>query len=277
MKFVRPYFSARLSLLAVILLGPKVEHALGTEHVSGTELGWGREQVSGVGLVSMQAAFVDPGKTGAPVSAATPGGALPEGFVYVADIIPQAVLEMRYYSGYNFVGARIEGYEAPAAILSKRAADALKKASDLLLAQGYVIKIFDAYRPQRAVNHFVRWARDPADQRMKAAFYPDVEKANLFASGYLARKSGHSRGSTVDLTLIDFATGREIDMGSPFDLLGPVSHHDTPLITPWQKANRELLRRAMLAAGFVSYAKEWWHYGLRNEPFPDTYFDFPVK
>lgn len=202
--------------------------------------------------------------------------ALPPGFVYVTDVVETAQLDIRYYGENNFVGAPIDGYEAPVAILTQEAAAALKLAADILERQGYYIKIFDAYRPQRAVDHFVRWAEDLDDQKMKDVFYPEVDKARLFELGYIAEKSGHTRGSTVDLTLVYIDTGEEVDMGSTFDFFGEVSHHATNLITPEQAANRRILRDAMMAAGFVPYPEEWWHYSLANEPYPGTYFDFPV-
>ncbi|HHT01354.1 MAG TPA: M15 family metallopeptidase [Firmicutes bacterium] len=202
---------------------------------------------------------------------------LPDGFVYVTDEIPTALLEIRYFSEDNFVGAVIDGYHAPKAILTQEAAQALKKAADNLYQQGYYIKIFDAYRPQRAVDHFVRWANDVADTKMQAKYYPDLDKSVLFELGYIAEKSGHSRGSTVDLTLVDISTGKELDMGSGFDFFGAISNHGTDLITNEQEANRNILRDAMVSAGFEIYPEEWWHYKLTDEPYPDTYFDFPVQ
>jgi len=202
---------------------------------------------------------------------------LPAGFVYVTDEIPTAILEIRYFSEDNFAGAVIDGYQAPKAILTKEAAQALKKAADDLYEQGYYIKIFDAYRPQRAVDHFIRWAQDLDDTKMKEKYYPDLDKSVLFELGYIAEKSGHSRGSTVDLTLVDIATGEELDMGSGFDFFGEISHHGTDLITEEQEKNRNILRDAMVSAGFEVYPEEWWHYKLKDEPYPDTYFDFPVK
>jgi D-alanyl-D-alanine dipeptidase len=203
--------------------------------------------------------------------------ALPEGFVYVTDIIPTAQLEIRYFSDNNFVGTVVYGYEAPKAILTMEAAQALKKAADNLREQGYFIKVFDAYRPQRAVDHFIRWAKDLDDTKMKAQYYPELDKSVLFKLGYIAERSGHSRGSTVDLTLVDVSTGEEVDMGSGFDFFGEISNHGTHLITPEQEKNRNILRDAMVDAGFEVYPEEWWHYRLKNEPYPDTYFDFPVK
>ena len=200
-----------------------------------------------------------------------------EGFVALSEAVPDAILEIRYYSTYNFVGERIDGYEQPCALLSKEAAVALKAASDECVRRGYRLKIYDAYRPKRAVAHFARWARDTGDVRMKAAFYPNVDKAELFDRGYIALRSGHSRGSTVDLTLFDMRTGKELDMGGTFDWFGEESHPDYRGITDEQFANRMLLREIMLAHGFKPLAEEWWHFSLDNEPYPDTYFDFPVR
>ena len=202
---------------------------------------------------------------------------LPEGFVYVTDIVPDVILEMRYYSTYNFIGQRIDDYLSPVAIISEAAALALLQANADLRNQGYVIKVFDTYRPQGAVDHFVRWANVVDDTLTKAIFYPDITKDRLFPEGYIAERSGHSRGSTIDLTLLDMQTGIELDMGSPFDFFGVISHHDTDLITPEQTENRLILKTAMEKAGFRPYAEEWWHYTLDNEPFPETYFDFYVK
>ena len=202
--------------------------------------------------------------------------ALPQGFVFVSDVAPNILLDIRYFSTYNFVGARVDGYVAPIAILTHKAAMALKEVSDDLKNRGYLLKIFDAYRPQKAVDHFVRWAREINDTIYKRAFYPDIDKSKLFALGYISSKSGHSRGSVVDLTLVDILTGQELDMGTPFDFFGPKSGHGTNLITNEQTANRELLKNAMLRHGFKLYQEEWWHYTLNNEPYPDTYFNFDV-
>lgn len=205
------------------------------------------------------------------------GTGLPEGFVYVHEVIETAQLEIRYYGENNFAGTRIDGYERPVAILTEDAAAALKVAADILEEQGYYIKIFDAYRPQMAVDHFIRWAKDLDDVKMKDLFYPDLDKSELFEFGYIAEKSGHSRGSTVDLTLVDKNTNEEIDMGSGFDFFGEISNHGTDLITEEQEKNRNILRDAMVAAGFKIYPEEWWHYTLEHEPYPDTYFNFKVK
>ena len=203
--------------------------------------------------------------------------ALPEGFVLLADAVPDILQEIRYYSTYNFVGSRIDGYEQPCAILTAEAAQALRAVSDELLAEGYRLKVYDAYRPQSAVDHFVRWAEDREDTAMRPCFYPEEEKSQLFAHGYIAARSGHSRGSTVDLTLLDEASGKELDMGGTFDYFGAPSHTDYAGLTPEQQANRALLRDAMLRHGFRAIKTEWWHFTLQEEPFPDTYFDFPVR
>ena len=199
------------------------------------------------------------------------------GFVSVSDVIPDVILEIRYYSTYNFVGERIDGYEEPIALLSKEAADALKNAADELREKGYRIKIFDAYRPQRAVDHFARWASDTSDTRMKEYFYPEVDKSLLFSSGYIAYRSGHSRGCTVDITLFDMKTGKEVDMGGPFDYFGQLSHPDYSGVTDQQYQNRMLLRGAMTDNGFRPCSTEWWDFTLINEPYPYTYFSFPVS
>ena len=205
-----------------------------------------------------------------------PSDSIVPGFVLVTDVIPDAVLEIRYYSGFNFVGTRIDGYEAPVAYLTKEAAEALKNVSDELMEKGYRLKIYDAYRPQAAVDHFKAWAKDIDDTAMQQYFYPELDKAALFEQGYIAARSGHSRGSTVDLTLIDMATGRDIDMGGGFDYFGELSHPGYGGLTQEQADNRRILRDAMTAHGFRAIDTEWWHFTLKNEPYPDTYFDFPI-
>ena len=201
---------------------------------------------------------------------------MPSDFTLITDVVPDAILEIRYYSTYNFVGERIDGYMAPVAIMTVKAANALKEVSDELAEKGYRLKIYDAYRPQRAVNHFIRWAENVEDVRMKPYFYPDVPKSELFERQYIMARSGHSRGSTVDLTLLDMKTGKDLDMGGVFDWFGELSHPDYENITPQQKANRLILREAMLKHGFAPLDSEWWHFTLKNEPYPDTYFDFPI-
>ncbi|MBR5395032.1 MAG: M15 family metallopeptidase [Bacteroidaceae bacterium] len=237
-------------------------------------------------------------------------------FVTLTEVVPDAILEIRYFGTYNFVGTRIDGYEEPTALLTRQAADSLKAVSDDVKARGYRLKIYDAYRPQKGVDHFVRWAENIADTLMKPYFYPDLDKSVLFDQEYICAKSGHTRGSTVDLTLFDMATEKELDMGGTFDWFGPESHPDFcgnpetgeytgglgdssfsglgtnvtspndqttnhPIsqraITPEQFQNRMVLRQAMLRHGFKPFDTEWWHFTLKDEPFPDTYFTFPVK
>ena len=211
-----------------------------------------------------------------------------ENFVVITDVIPDAILEIRYHSTFNFVGTRVDGYLEPTALMTRQSADSLKVVSDEMKAKGYRLKIYDAYRPQCAVDHFVRWAQNPSDTLTKRYFYPMLEKPVLFEQNYILSRSGHTRGSTVDLTLFDEATGKEVDMGGVFDWCGEESHPDfcgNPdtgeytggALTEEQFRNRMLLREVMLRHGFLPIDSEWWHFTLANEPFPDTYFTFPVK
>lgn len=220
--------------------------------------------------------------------------------VSIGDVDPSIRLDMRYATSHNFVGERIVGYRSPVCLLTRPAARALGRAQASLPA-GLTLKVYDCYRPQRAVDHFVRWARDLGDQRMKAEFYPRVDKSRLFADGYIAERSGHSRGSTVDLTIVrtsapaperyrrgerlrDCAAPKarrfgddSLDMGTGYDCFDTRSHTLDPRIRGRQRANRLLLKRTMSRAGFENYANEWWHYTLRDEPFPDRYFDVPIR
>ncbi len=210
-------------------------------------------------------------------------------FVNLAEAVPDVILEIRYYSTYNFIGTRVDGYEEPVALLTRQAADSLRAVSDDLIKQGYRLKVYDAYRPQCAVDHFVRWAADVSDTLMRRYFYPDVPRNKLFEYGYIAKRSGHTRGSTVDVTLFDMTTEKEVDMGGTFDWFGRESHPSyggdpktgrykgNAKITAEQFHNRMILREAMLRHGFKPIGEEWWHFTLKNEPFPDTYFTFPVK
>ena len=197
-------------------------------------------------------------------------------FVVLSDYVPHTIQEIRYHTSYNFVGERVDGYEEPVALITKEAARALKTAAHELFVMGYQLKIFDAYRPARAVKHFIFWGIEDQDIRMKPYFYPDLEKQELFSRGYIAKESSHSRGSTVDLTLLDMKTGQEADMGSPFDFFGEISHPDSGDVTDEQFRNRMLLQKIMVRNGFVPIDCEWWHFTLGDEPYPDTYFDFPV-
>ena len=209
--------------------------------------------------------------------AKSPTSQLAEGFVYVQDEIPDLDVKLRYFTNHNFVGMPIEGYKANRLILSKQAAEALKKVQEDLRNQNLCLQVYDGYRPQRAVDHFVRWAKNLGDTINKHEFYPEVEKQFLFSDGYIASRSGHSRGSTIDLSIIDADTGEPLDMGGFFDFFGEKSWTDNPDITATQKQNRALLLAAMEKHNFRNYEKEWWHYTLRWEPYPDTYFDFLVE
>ena len=221
-------------------------------------------------------------------------------FVALDQVAPDVIVEMRYRTAHNFIGRRIPGYREPVCILTRQAAQALAAAQAEVRRQGYTLKVYDCYRPQRAVDAFVAWARDLGDQRMKREFYPRVDKRNLFRDGYIARRSGHSRGSTVDLTLVRLPAGGQdryrrgqpladcagprrerfrdnsIDMGTGYDCFDTRSHPYSPDIRGKRRANRLLLRRAMLAQGFQGLNTEWWHFTLREEPFPERFFDFPV-
>lgn len=202
---------------------------------------------------------------------------LPKGFVYARTIIPDLDVELRYYTTHNFVGDTITGYKDNTLILTLQTAEALKQVQDELEVQNLCLKVYDGYRPQRAVNHFVEWAKKLEDTINKQEFYPEVEKRNLFNEGYIASRSGHSRGSTLDLTITDGNTGIPLDMGSPFDFFGPESWVAYDGITEAQKSNRDLIQEVMKKHNFRNYANEWWHFTLRWEPFPDTYFDFEVE
>jgi zinc D-Ala-D-Ala dipeptidase len=245
----------------------------------------------------------------AAVAAGTPTAAVagtprkaPRSFVSLHKVDPSILLDIRYYTKHNFVGRRIHGYRAPMCILTRRAAKGLARVQAAVVPQGYTLKVYDCYRPQRAVNDFVRWARRLRDQRMKREFYPRVDKSRLFADGYIAERSGHSRGSTMDLTLVELPAREQpkwrrgtfglvpcfapyderfpdntIDMGTGYDCFDTLAHTLDPRIQGLQRSNRLLLKSAMEAAGFTNYENEWWHYTLSDEPFPDTYFNFPVS
>jgi len=224
--------------------------------------------------------------------------ALPQGFVYLHERAPGIVEDIRYAGSNNFVGNPIPGYDAGLCILTFQAADQLAKVQEAALKQNYSLKVYDCYRPQRAVDAFYQWSEKTKDTLMKKAFYPRVEKKNLFAQGYIAKSSGHSRGSTVDLTLVKikgkltlssanstacygktlaYLNDNSINTGTRFDCFDPSAHVFYPDLSSEQKANRQLLRRLMLAQGFKPYGKEWWHFTLKNEPYPNTYFDFLVR
>ena len=200
----------------------------------------------------------------------------PLGFVDLRRVIPDIQIDLRYATSNNFVGEIISGYCEPTCLMTEESAFRLKEVQSRLHEFGLGLKVFDAYRPQRAVDHFVRWAADLDDNRQKDRFYPKVPKTALFSEGYIANKSGHSRGSTVDLTLVDIETGYELAMGSEFDFFGPVSAGLVSGIPIECRVNRMLLQEVMIQFGFRPYKQEWWHFTLREEPFPDTYFDFSL-
>ena len=202
---------------------------------------------------------------------------LPEGFVYVKDIIPDLNVQLRYFSTNNFVGDTITGYKSNNLILTKSSVEALKQVQEELQEQNLCLLVYDGYRPQRAVDHFSRWAKDLNDTLQRQEFYPRVNKRHLFRDGYIASRSGHSRGSTLDLTIIDANTNEPLDMGSAYDFFGKESWVDHPGLTKTQLANRRLLQKIMLKHQFRNYPKEWWHFTLRREPFPESFFDFDVE
>ena len=202
---------------------------------------------------------------------------VPRSFVELQEFIPSIHLELRYFSEDNFVGQVIDGYHANKVYMTRQAAISLSNVQSELASFGMSLKIFDAYRPQRAVDHFVRWAQDLNDIRMKADFYPTVEKEDLFSSGYIAQRSGHSRGSTIDLTIIDLQSGEELEMGTVWDFFDPSSWPSNLDLSIQARVHRNLLNTLMTKNGFKALPEEWWHFTLENEPFPDTYFDFPIK
>jgi D-alanyl-D-alanine dipeptidase len=210
---------------------------------------------------------------------AGPGAPAPR-FVSLVDLAPQVALDLRYAGPDNFVGAPIDGYEEPVCLLTGPAARALARVDADLRAEGLALVVFDCYRPQRAVDHFARWASDPADTATRAEYYPDVPKAELFERGYIARRSSHSRGSTVDVGLAGAGPDgalRALDLGTPFDFFDPRSRTDAPDVAPAARILRLRLRSAMERRGFRNLPQEWWHYTLAGEPYPDTAFDVPVR
>ncbi|MFD9870275.1 M15 family metallopeptidase [Streptomyces niveus] len=252
-------------------------------------------------------ATVTAGTTGAPGASATgegsrtAGPSAPEEFVALPAVAPTIIHDMRYITPHNFMGERVDGYDQPLCILTRPAARALQRAQWKLLRQGYSLKVYDCYRPQRAVDHFVRWAKDLEDETMKPEFYPRVDKSRLFTDGYIAEKSGHSRGSTVDLTIVKlpakptrpYVPGEKlvpcyapqgerfrddsVDMGTGYDCFDTLSHTDDPRVQEKQRANRQLLKSTLADVGFANLPEEWWHFTHKPEVFPDTYFDFPVS
>ena len=210
-------------------------------------------------------------------SSTTHSSDVPDNFIYLTEVIPRLCFDLRYYSDDNFIGQPIPGYHANVIIVTLQAAMALKKVQQDLAYSNFSLKIFDGYRPQTAVDYFIRWANDPDDQRMKATYYPNMDKDEIIPKGYIVEKSSHSRGSTVDLTIMSNDDGRELDMGTAFVVFDQKSWPSDTTVTVQQRANRQLLRSVMSKHGFVGLEEEWWHFTLRDEPYPDTYFDFPVK
>ncbi len=196
------------------------------------------------------------------------------GFEQIKAVIPDITYDIKYATQDNFVGTVVDGYSDQSAYITKEALKALVNVQSELNSAGLGIKVFDAYRPQKAVDHFVRWGKIEMDTLTKAKYYPQINKSEVFALGFVATRSGHSRGSTIDLTIINLESKQELDMGSPFDFFGDISHHDSPLVNEEQTNNRNVLRQVMINHGFKPYANEWWHYTLIDEPFPDTYFNF---
>lgn len=202
---------------------------------------------------------------------------LPKGFVYANSTVPNLYVELRYCGAHNFVGSSINGYKEEVVIVTAKTAEALQKVQAVLRKKGLALKVYDAYRPQRAVNEFVLWAKRIDDTLKKQEFYPNVKKRNLFKEGYIASRSRHSSGSTLDVTLVNLKTGAALDMGTPYDFFGKESWVNYTKLTKQQKANRALLQNVMLTNGFHNYPQEWWHFTLKQEPFRGQYFDFPVE
>jgi len=237
----------------------------------------------------------------APASADVVKQAPPGAFVSLHDVDPSIIVEMRYLTNHNFMGRRVPGYRENVCLLTKQTAEALVRVQKVVREDGYSLKVYDCYRPQRSVDSFVRWGKDLSDQRMKAEFYPRVRKARVFKEGYIATQSGHSRGSTVDLTLVRLPAGKQeryhrgdrlrdcagprrkrfrdntIDMGTGYDCFDVKSHPYSRAFRGKVRRNRLALRKPMIAAGFKGLETEWWHFTLRDEPYPETYFDFPME
>lgn len=207
------------------------------------------------------------------------GKVMHEGFVDVSLAVPGVIVEPRYAGHDNFVGSPVNGYDAEKVVVSKEVAAALANVQAELVEEGMALKLFDGYRPQRAVDHFMRWIDDDADTRMKDKYYPDIDKSALVPLGYIAEKSGHSRGGSVDLTIMIRTDGgwQEMDMGSHWDLFDERSHGASELVSVEAQRNRKILTDLMVRNGFKPYSEEWWHFTLDPEPYPGTYFDFPIK
>lgn len=257
---------------------------------------WSRPVLAGAAM-----AMVACSQQASPQVVSSPSASMPASFVALADVAPEIVQEMRYHGEHNFVGRPVAGYDQASCWLTQPAARALAAVAADVAESGYQLKVYDCYRPQRAVDDFVVWAQDPDDDVTRAEFYPRLAKDVLFPQGYILEKSGHTRGSTVDLTLIPKGAGvspqwsvgdplvdctapvrqrfpdTSVDMGTGFDCFDPLSATANTKVTARQRANRDVLLDAMTAAGFTNLAEEWWHYTLADEPFPDTYFDAPIQ
>jgi D-alanyl-D-alanine dipeptidase len=201
----------------------------------------------------------------------------PDDFVDIALEIPGIVTDVKYYTGDNFTGQRIDGYEAPVILLTKKATLALARVQKKLAYDGYGLKVFDGYRPNRAVKHFIRWGKQPEDGKTKSRYYPEMTRQEIFEKGFIAQESSHTRGSSVDLTVVNRVTGEEIDMGGHFDFFSERSFSDFDHLSIEQSKNRVLLRYLMRSEGFEPMQQEWWHFTLADEPYPDTYFDCVVR
>jgi zinc D-Ala-D-Ala dipeptidase len=202
---------------------------------------------------------------------------LPPGFVYLSDIVPTITSEIRYAGRSNIIGKPVHGYKRPVCIITKRAALALLEVQSDLKEQGLALKVFDCYRPQKAVNHFIAWSKTKEGPYIKRTYHPHLNKAELFKQNYIDKQSGHTRGSTVDLTVVNLKTHRPLDMGTSFDFMDERSNPLSDAVTESQFENRMLLRRVMINGGFIPFPTEWWHFTLKGEPFPNTYFDFDVE
>jgi len=248
--------------------------------------------LSGIAVLIALSLFVTPGRA---------ESKRPDTIVDLKELLPSAILDIRYQGPHNFVGTPVDGYRAPKCLITREAAEALGKVQAELREFSLSLKIYDCYRPQRAVDHFVRWAQDIGDRKTQKEFYPTVDKRHLFRDGYIAEKSSHTRGSTVDLTIVPvpappqegYTPGQplkacflpaakrfrdnSLDMGTGFDCFHELSHPGNRKVGLTQRKNRLLLKTLMDKHGFANYDKEWWHFTLRNEPYPDTYFDFPVE
>ena len=199
-----------------------------------------------------------------------------DGFAFVDERVPGVRWDAKYATWDNFTGKPVDGYRVNRIVGTTALCTALARARRAAAAAGFGLLLWDGYRPQRAVDCFLRWSEQPEDGRTKLRHYPNIERPAMVADGYVAARSGHSRGSTIDLTLFELGSGELAQMGGGYDLMDAVSHHGATAITAQQAANRERLRAIMAACGFDSYAREWWHYTLTEEPYPETYFDFPI-